>query len=429
MKQRIWNIIIDYYSVLLFIILNAAGMSILETHAELFVFVNIIILSSFFLYRKRKVDAVLIGVLCFWLMINLLADMVNMSSINLNTLIGTSGRIIIAYLILKVVGFSFFDKWYKVCFGFACVAIVIYPFLLLSHNVFYQLSPYLNFITKDAQRANGGWYVVFYMFNGWAGIRNSGFMWEPGGFSCMLIPMIFFRLWRNGVKVDWHIVVLLLNLITTYSTSGYLALFFVVLYYVFMNKAIFRSKVSVILLPVILILLLWGAYYSYNTFDFMGSKIEKYLDLGETVYYSPAIDRLRTNRLGYFTLALKRIVEWPLGYGVVTPDYDVRRFGVAINAPNSIAAIMQEWGIIGILLFAYAIYRYSNLQYIPTKYNYLYVGAMFIVLFSNPLHVRSFIYVLFFYPFVYGDCIKKHESKNKYIIQQQMKNKLNYVQR
>lgn len=429
MKRRIWNIIIDYYSVLLFIILNAGAISFLETHSELFVAVNVLFLSCVFLFRKRKLDNILIYVLLCWWIINVMADIVNMSGINFKTLIGTSGRILLAYLILKTVGRSFFEKWYGICFVLSCIALAIYPFLFFFHDSFYTLSPYLDFMTQREQLANGGWYIVIYMFNGWGGIRNSGFMWEPGAFSCMLIFMIFYRFWRNGVKIDGHIVVLVLNLITTYSTSGYLALFFVVLYYVFMNKTLLQSKISIILIPLVLTLLLYGAYYVYNTFDFMSNKIERYIELGEGISYSYSSDRMRTNRLGYFTLALKRIMEWPLGYGVVVSDYDIRRFGVSITAPNSIATIIQEWGILGILMLGYSIKKFGDLQYKRTNFNSLFIVALFIVLFSNPMTVRTFIYVLFFYPFVYGDCLKKHESKNKYIIQQQMQNKLSYVQR
>lgn len=69
--------------------------------------------------------------------------------------------------------------------------------------------------------------------------RNCGFCWEPGRYSCLLMLAIYLETMRNGLS--WHnfnLKILILALLTTFSTTGYLALIIFIAYWLISEKKI-----------------------------------------------------------------------------------------------------------------------------------------------------------------------------------------------
>lgn len=62
--------------------------------------------------------------------------------------------------------------------------------------------------------------------------RNPGFCWEPGRFSCFLVFAIAFILFQKGLDFkNRRFQILLLSLVSTLSTTGFVALIFMLLYW------------------------------------------------------------------------------------------------------------------------------------------------------------------------------------------------------
>ena len=62
--------------------------------------------------------------------------------------------------------------------------------------------------------------------------RNPGFCWEPGRFSCFLVFAIAFILFQKGLDFkNRRFQILLLSLVSTLSTTGFVALIFMFLYW------------------------------------------------------------------------------------------------------------------------------------------------------------------------------------------------------
>jgi O-antigen ligase len=104
--------------------------------------------------------------------------------------------------------------------------------------------------------------------------RNSGMFWEPGAFAGILTLCLALNL--NNLTVYWNknklsLISIIIALLTTQSTTGYLV-GFLILVFVFLKPRHFG--ISLVLLP----LLISGAFFVYETNEFLKEKITYQLE-------------------------------------------------------------------------------------------------------------------------------------------------------
>lgn len=80
--------------------------------------------------------------------------------------------------------------------------------------------------------------------------RNSGFAWEPSAWSILLGTLLFFRLVKGKVFNLFNLI-LVLNMITSYSTTGYLLVLFNIIYLLLKNISIKKIFLGITLLILI----------------------------------------------------------------------------------------------------------------------------------------------------------------------------------
>jgi len=359
-----------------------------------FIYTSII----FFLERK-KLSGILIFLSILWLMINIIAFY---RSISLNVTSFPYAfymqflRLFLAYMIMSILGDEFFftlEKWlYK-------LSVLSLPFFLLEtlfRPLFYRVSSYLNFATIIDQKILGGWYGGFYTFNAWSAGRNSGFMWEPGGFAFILIFLIIFRFYQNSLKIDKHIIVYFICLATTLSTTGILVGFLLLLTYL-VSKS--RNVFPILLIP----LCIYIFFVQIWELEFIGPKINMYLynlNLTWQVGVGSAYT-LRLNRIGIFYYAIKQSFNYPLGHGVFPVLGYIDEFGEAVSGPNSYATVVVKWGWLGLILFVSGIWNASKKMF--NRYNdivkLLIALSIAMTLFSNTLDNNLIVLCFLLYPF------------------------------
>lgn len=76
--------------------------------------------------------------------------------------------------------------------------------------------------------------------------RNSGMFWEPGAFAGYLVLALLFLLANKNDRSVKKKTVLTIALLTTQSTTGYLAFFILIFIYVFQNKFIKNKHLAVV---------------------------------------------------------------------------------------------------------------------------------------------------------------------------------------
>lgn len=80
--------------------------------------------------------------------------------------------------------------------------------------------------------------------------QNSGFSWEPGAFGFFLIIALMLQLFKNGFKIDIGVKWLVLGVVTTFSTTSFVALGLVFLMYCRANGVKF-STLAILGVPVL----------------------------------------------------------------------------------------------------------------------------------------------------------------------------------
>lgn len=186
-------------------------------------------------------------------------------------------------------------------------------------------------------------------------LRNPGMFWEAGAFAGYLILALLFVTLVNGhfkigaykKEVKW----LLIGLLTTMSTTGFLVLAILLLVYVFQNFSYGR----VIILPIVIA----ASIYAYNNLEFLSEKIEE--------QYTEAAQMDKTDisntRFGALNMDIQYIKSMPLiGNGL---DKKTRyRFHPwiedEIGHGNGMSNFLVYWGIPLFLFWVFCIYKFAS---------------------------------------------------------------------
>ena len=168
-----------------------------------------------------------------------------------------------AYFIAIRLGIKFRYAYLNVLYVFCIISIVFYLAMALFHILPPNLFPV------------GELYRSVFIYNVREGeilnLRNCGPFWEPGAFAgyiCILFILFFDKLpllWSvHKTKVKW----ILLTLVTTFSTQGYLIMFCIVVFY-FLNKrftvkTVFISFVLIVFVAVVVMSHGWERRFKNN---------------------------------------------------------------------------------------------------------------------------------------------------------------------
>lgn len=240
-------------------------------------------------------------------------------------------------------------------------------------------------------------FILFTYVKGIHDFRNSGFSWEPGAFGCFLIIALMFNLFLNKFKLDKKSYLFIIAIITTISTTDYLAL-------IILLFLVYRYRVPRINWGVVLLLVASGCAFVY--IPILGDKI-----LG--TYYEDMDDLRRLKYLEIFykrnnsQIPLNRFSSMMYIYQTFGPQlilgvsnkYDVivnSRFN--INISNGVFDFLAKFGLVGFLplIYKYAKFCLDNLK----KYEYTVycVLALLVIGFGEPILFLPIVLMFIFLP-------------------------------
>jgi hypothetical protein len=217
----------------------------------------------------------------------LLTQCIDYSFYPVITIAGFFTRMFIGYALIRLVP-EFLQKYLKVMVALALLSFIIYiPYILLS-TAGYNIEGLITRVSEQLGIAGGGRRpVILYTFSSAFSPRNSGMFGEPGMFAGYLIMgLIALAVVKKIISRKQYLnslIILTIALLTTMSTTGYIAFTLVpLLHYEWKmagrSRVLFRIFVAVyVLLP----LLIGGALYAYIYLPFMKDKIETQMDIVE----------------------------------------------------------------------------------------------------------------------------------------------------
>lgn len=173
-------------------------------------------------------------------------------------------KVLIGVFIFTIVGHKFREVYFKVIFFLSLTSLFFFFASALGIH-FPPLASYGDrnsiFIYTQFKEINTGEYLL----------RNSSMFWEPGAFQgyinmafLLFLPQLG-ELWKQHKRM---MVTIIIALITTFSTTGYIAFAVIMLSYLFYYKKGSKST-STIYFFIALILI----SYSFLKLDFLGNKL------------------------------------------------------------------------------------------------------------------------------------------------------------
>ena len=249
--------------------------------------------------------------------------------------------------VIRKVGVNFRITYLKVMYFISIMSFIGMFFSILGYypGVSVNEDKYLTIFFHNIHNTNN------------ASFRNSGMFWEPGAFQgyLIMVPLLFIDnlalLWRRYRK---HCLVLLAALLSTFSTTGYIAFAVILFYYVAMKL---KSKFArILLVPVLFLALL----YAYTSLDFLGEKIDKQIERATS-------GNVTVDRLGSAILDWHYIKKNPItgnGLADITRYEDHLMYKELIGGfSNGFTDVVAKFGIIFIIVYFVLIYK--NLPFRP----------------------------------------------------------------
>ncbi|MDP4289952.1 MAG: hypothetical protein Q8908_02635 [Bacteroidota bacterium] len=275
----------------------------------------------------------------------------------------------------------------------AFLVVASLPFWLINHFGCYGKSITFNDLKTFFFYTS---YPVGEGLSSYMAVRNAGMFWEAGAFSGYLILALAFVALKNGRfqignfkrEVFW----ITLGIITAMSTTGFLALLFILNIYVFQNYGI--AKIIIVPLTFLVI------YLGYSKLDFMQEKIiQQYQESREL-----SKSDISNTRFGAMTMDLQYIKSQPFtGNGL---DAKTRyRFHPWINTDighgNGMSNFLVYWGIPFFLFWMFCVYKASRTISQSNVVSWCVLIIVLILLQGEQFLNYPMFLMLFILPYIY----------------------------
>lgn len=315
----------------------------------------------------------------------------------LNSLIFLSAISILFYLVAYIS-----PSFYR---GLADISNVLFP-LQVDYNSY--KTPTLVLYTFDPHFLSGESKLL----------RNPGFAWEAGGFATYVnVAIVFYLVIFNPITVrdfikSWKVKILLLGLILTFSTAGYLTLMAVIFVYALKGEISAKRIVTILFVSLAMVVM-------YKNVDFLGEKISGQID---TSLYSQ-------NRFGAALLDWHDIIERPLlGWSRNTNVlFHTDDYVSEMHRPNGITNFIRTYGFIYVFFYFYIIFssfrRHIKLFYISDGKRNTYVLLLVLILMGFS---QLILHTLFTMSLLFIGLFSTRKSKLKFLKNGKISKSVNY---
>ena len=371
------------FIIMLLVIMNSLNSTILFADNLYFITLSVLVLMLFVYVRKISIITSSLQKISLFLAVLFVLYILKQRVIHPLFMLNTSLKIFLSYLAIRLLkrdGFFYYLK--EIVYLGAQISIPLYLVQLVSFDfIFNFISSVQNAIPLLARETANFSNIIVWGARPDSVYRNSGFMWEPGAFAAMLLFPIYIELNPNNKKINRKSIVLVIALLTTLSTMGYLALLVLFLYYIRTTG----KKLSLLLLPLFIIV---GLLILQQ--DFVLNKIQ--FELGrqdeiEEHVYTTNNESASLGRIGSFR---HDVSDWKsdpiIGTGGDTNPFK-GQLGTVINRTNGLSRFLLRFGVLGVLVYFSGVYRsfYFTSEHNKRFTGFIAITLLMILSFSNEL--------------------------------------------
>lgn len=339
------------------------------------------------IYYKRGVEFSFILFIVIFSFITYI-QLVTFDVFPIRPLVGLFLKIIIAYTIVKVCNESYIPIYVNCIFIVTVISFFFWLPSIASSDLKNLIVQYAIFTVPAVDFKS---YIIFNpYFSEFEMARNSGPFWEPGAFAGFLMIALIFNFLKTPIITERKNLVLILGILSTFSTTGYLALFlFIVLFAMEKYSTIVKIGLLIAILPI--------SIFAFQELPFMKNKL-----IEQAVYSESKISyTMHRSRFTSAMIDFRDFQEYPLfGRG----KFETTRFnkGVkAINRNNGTTDLLVIYGLIGfILYFTFYFRSFNNIMKYYNAHNkfipYYFLIIILVLGFSENYFLLSFFWSLCF---------------------------------
>lgn len=391
--NRLFDDVISYLAVYFTIALSGIFTFIAMGRTALMIFLPILYLAK---RPKLKINTFMLIYLVYFFIIVLLQDMSYGSGLSTYNIIMWSVRLFLPIVIGLSLRDKFLEIYVRVMRALALISLAIFVIVL----IFPQVGALFVVYGAPADIIDSTYSTFFYSYtrpnpnNAYQIFdRLSGPFTEPGLYAFFLILGLMFNYFLSKKFVNFTGILLMVSLLLTQSTAGYLSLFFIFLYSIYLTRYRLLSWVFLIVIVV-------GSIYVYRL-PFMKFKIEEQRYIAST-------SRLDEARRGRGHQAVKSIFafgrHFVFGAGLTyesqqgLSDADLSGF--------SLLDIGRQSGLIGLTLYCFGLL--SFLLHIQKRYTgtnsligvmFLFTAIAIVLSAQQVLYFRTILLVMIFIGF------------------------------
>lgn len=294
--------------------------------------------------------------------------------------------------IVTVIGLEeFARKFEKIMFVLALASVICTLIAEVNLSVFSAFPAFFN-------SANSKFYNLgICMIPVSDALRNYGMFREPGVYQMFLMLALLFHIYHSEKMKISHLVVLILSVILTFSTTGYIALaVFLILFFV-KNNVSFRES--------------WKKYFMVFLFVLGIIYLTIYTDLlsSDGMIFDKFSNMKRTTTIARFASIFSNIEIWKtspvFGAGLIAvdeifPNITYQLYGKAVtHNTNTLFCELATYGIVytGILVYGYV--KFSRAMSSKVIERILVLLIICILAFGEKLTFSPIVYILLFYGF------------------------------
>lgn len=254
---------------LLYLLMGVSSMPILFGNE--FLIAGFLLTTVIFIMKSKRFDRVIVSYNLVFLALFTM-QILAYDRFILGILLAYFMRIYFAYFTVKIIGPNIDRYIVNQIYFFSIISLIVTGVIFANPGVadyiFANVTPLFDQITIF--QPNRQHFIIYTMELGWKVEipRNSGPFWEPGGFSVFLFVALTFNIIRDKKFFNKKNTIFLIALLTTQSTTAYLAFFIFICIYILIS---YRSIYSFILMPLLIFIFL----NIYTQLDFMEEKVNK----------------------------------------------------------------------------------------------------------------------------------------------------------
>lgn len=332
----------DYF--LGYLIFAFSGVTFFTQRKELLI-LAFFVSFFFFIKNNKSIDGVFFFIL-FTQAVLSLGQIFYFQNFTLESFLGNLLIWLLPYFYIKVAGKSFANVYINLMYFFTLIGFAFWIGINISQSFLDMLDQMVKYLNLDPVGLEN--FIIYnteHLRPGDIMIRNPGPFNEGGVYATYLSFAIGLNLLGTGKLLNKKNIIFLIALLTTFSSAGYIAFFFIVSAYFLVNKKI---SFKVIIFPIIVAMSIYG----FLNIEFLSNKIIKQYE-SQT---SGSPELYRVGRFGGMIADIEQLKKYPVfGRGIFTNDRYYSYTDVLDNRKSSamgiVAFITRNGLIFGLFYF------------------------------------------------------------------------------